>query len=317
MIAAGKYKFGESAKKHLVRILRTNIVVRVGGGWETIDSFLNQHDPCRVSSKGNIESILASLPKPGEGLGLMSASLTKNRTVLGFKETVKTVRTMQSCAGTFEQVSKSETDTDFAHANGPSRMAPERSQTKSMSAKEKTVTRAGSSERTMFSPVINTSYKGRGRSVDSATPSKSSTPTAKSTPVRQSSLRVPSAVTRSSSFVKEGNKIPLRKSKSYTIESGKSKLLEGSGGMRPKSGDKPALSDRFSTFTPEKGVKRSESDSNIQTKRRSGIPVAKGRTLSRSASGESSGRTPGGVSTFGTRATSSKLGKLKNLSNDS
>ena len=69
MVSAGKYKFGEMQKKHLVRILRTNIVVRVGGGWETMESFLNQHDPCRVTGKGNIESILASLPKPGEALG--------------------------------------------------------------------------------------------------------------------------------------------------------------------------------------------------------------------------------------------------------
>ena len=155
------------------------------------------------------------------------------------------------------------------------------------------------------------------RSANSTTPSKSITPStpAKSTPARQSSLRVPAPVSRSSSFVKEGNKIPLRKSKSYTVDSDKSKLLEG-GRMRPKSGDKPALSDRFSTFTPEKGVKRSESDSNIQ-KRKSGIPVAKSRTLSRSASGESSGKSPGGISTFGTRATSSKLGTLKNLRKDS
>ena len=69
MVSAGKYKFGEMQKKHLVRILRTNIVVRVGGGWETMESFLNQHDPCRVTGKGNIESILANLPKPGEALG--------------------------------------------------------------------------------------------------------------------------------------------------------------------------------------------------------------------------------------------------------
>ena len=69
MVSAGKYKFGEMQKKHLVRILRTNIVVRVGGGWETMESFLNQHDPCRVTGKGNVESILANLPKPGEALG--------------------------------------------------------------------------------------------------------------------------------------------------------------------------------------------------------------------------------------------------------
>ena len=53
----------------------------------------------------------------------MSANLTKTRTVLGFKETVKNTTKVQSCVGTTESVVETETDTDFAHAKGTNRFA--------------------------------------------------------------------------------------------------------------------------------------------------------------------------------------------------
>ena len=40
-------KFGESHLKRLVRILQTEVMVRVGGGWEDLESFVRKHDPCR------------------------------------------------------------------------------------------------------------------------------------------------------------------------------------------------------------------------------------------------------------------------------
>lgn len=40
-------QFGESQKLRLVRILRSTVMVRVGGGWEPLDEFLQKHDPCR------------------------------------------------------------------------------------------------------------------------------------------------------------------------------------------------------------------------------------------------------------------------------
>ena len=72
MVSGGKYKFGELDKQHLVRMMRTNIMIRVGGGWETLVNFLNLHDPCRVSSKGVVDTMLANLPKPGEALGKLT-----------------------------------------------------------------------------------------------------------------------------------------------------------------------------------------------------------------------------------------------------
>ena len=41
------YHFGDSQKKCLVRILRSNVMVRVGGGWQSLVEYLTKHDPCR------------------------------------------------------------------------------------------------------------------------------------------------------------------------------------------------------------------------------------------------------------------------------
>ena len=40
-------QFGDSQRPYLVRILRTTVMVRVGGGWITLTEFLQKHDPCR------------------------------------------------------------------------------------------------------------------------------------------------------------------------------------------------------------------------------------------------------------------------------
>ncbi|VEN53624.1 unnamed protein product [Callosobruchus maculatus] len=46
-VGEGKYRFGESQKLRLVRILRSTVMVRVGGGWVALDEFLLKNDPCR------------------------------------------------------------------------------------------------------------------------------------------------------------------------------------------------------------------------------------------------------------------------------
>lgn len=43
-------QFGESQKLRLVRILRSTVMVRVGGGWVALDEFLLKNDPCRGES---------------------------------------------------------------------------------------------------------------------------------------------------------------------------------------------------------------------------------------------------------------------------
>ncbi|KAM5163309.1 dystonin isoform 1-T1 [Mantella aurantiaca] len=46
-------KFGDSQQLRLVRILRSTVMVRVGGGWMALDEFLVKNDPCRVHHHGS------------------------------------------------------------------------------------------------------------------------------------------------------------------------------------------------------------------------------------------------------------------------
>ncbi|KTF95279.1 hypothetical protein cypCar_00002954, partial [Cyprinus carpio] len=48
-IGENKYRFGDSQQLRLVRILRSTVMVRVGGGWMALDEFLVKNDPCRVT----------------------------------------------------------------------------------------------------------------------------------------------------------------------------------------------------------------------------------------------------------------------------
>ncbi|KAH7645757.1 microtubule-actin cross-linking factor 1-like protein [Dermatophagoides farinae] len=54
-IDEGKYRFGDSQKLRLVRILRSTVMVRVGGGWVSLSDFLLKHDPCRAKGRTNVE----------------------------------------------------------------------------------------------------------------------------------------------------------------------------------------------------------------------------------------------------------------------
>ncbi|KAM9320092.1 GAS2-like protein 2 [Gastrophryne carolinensis] len=49
-VSEGKYKVGESNTLIFVRILRNHVMVRVGGGWDTLEHYLDKHDPCRCTS---------------------------------------------------------------------------------------------------------------------------------------------------------------------------------------------------------------------------------------------------------------------------
>uniref|UniRef100_UPI00398E582B GAS2-like protein 2A n=1 Tax=Pristiophorus japonicus TaxID=55135 RepID=UPI00398E582B len=49
-VSEGKYKVGDSNTLIFVRILRNHVMVRVGGGWDTLEHYLDKHDPCRCTS---------------------------------------------------------------------------------------------------------------------------------------------------------------------------------------------------------------------------------------------------------------------------
>eukprot|EP00095_Tigriopus_kingsejongensis_P009126 maker-scaffold595_size129005-snap-gene-0.20 protein:Tk09126 transcript:maker-scaffold595_size129005-snap-gene-0.20-mRNA-1 annotation:"hypothetical protein TcasGA2_TC015122" len=46
-VSEGKYRIGDTKVLIFVRILRNHVMVRVGGGWDTLQHYLDKHDPCR------------------------------------------------------------------------------------------------------------------------------------------------------------------------------------------------------------------------------------------------------------------------------
>merc|ERR1711892_195175 len=48
-VGDGKYQIGNSKALIYMRILRNHVMVRVGGGWDTLENYLNKHDPCRCN----------------------------------------------------------------------------------------------------------------------------------------------------------------------------------------------------------------------------------------------------------------------------
>uniref|UniRef100_A0A8C8ZWP1 Growth arrest specific 2 like 1 n=1 Tax=Prolemur simus TaxID=1328070 RepID=A0A8C8ZWP1_PROSS len=57
-VSEGKYRVGDSSLLIFVRVLRSHVMVRVGGGWDTLEHYLDKHDPCRCSSTAH------RLPQP-------------------------------------------------------------------------------------------------------------------------------------------------------------------------------------------------------------------------------------------------------------
>ncbi|KAL0267350.1 UNVERIFIED_CONTAM: hypothetical protein PYX00_009642 [Menopon gallinae] len=49
-VSEGKYRIGDTKVLIFVRILRSHVMVRVGGGWDTLSHYLDKHDPCRCRS---------------------------------------------------------------------------------------------------------------------------------------------------------------------------------------------------------------------------------------------------------------------------
>ncbi|CAH3155672.1 unnamed protein product, partial [Pocillopora meandrina] len=76
-VAENKYRFGDSQKMRLVRILRSTVMVRVGGGWETLEEFLLKNEPSKATGRTNIE-LREQLSRP-EGVTQTMGAFTSKR----------------------------------------------------------------------------------------------------------------------------------------------------------------------------------------------------------------------------------------------
>ncbi|KAJ7997012.1 hypothetical protein DPEC_G00224500 [Dallia pectoralis] len=77
-MSMGKYRVGDSSTLIFVRILRNHVMVRVGGGWDTLQHYLDKHDPCRCTSISHkfsqrsgtpVHEIKGRLPGRSDGQG--------------------------------------------------------------------------------------------------------------------------------------------------------------------------------------------------------------------------------------------------------
>ncbi|XP_074016985.1 GAS2-like protein 2 [Numenius arquata] len=62
-ISEGKYRVGDSDTLIFVRILREHVMVRVGGGWDTLEHYLDKHDPCRCTSLSHKQALKTRSPQ--------------------------------------------------------------------------------------------------------------------------------------------------------------------------------------------------------------------------------------------------------------
>ncbi|CAG9791152.1 unnamed protein product [Diatraea saccharalis] len=75
-VSEGKYRIGDTRLLIFVRILRSHVMVRVGGGWDTLAHYLDKHDPCRCRAQHRT-SLSARLARPKHDLA--GATVTYER----------------------------------------------------------------------------------------------------------------------------------------------------------------------------------------------------------------------------------------------
>ncbi|KAI5765801.1 GAS2L2 [Gulo gulo luscus] len=63
-VSEGKYRVGDSNTLIFIRILRNHVMVRVGGGWDTLSHYLDKHDPCRCTSLSHKTGSFQKPPVP-------------------------------------------------------------------------------------------------------------------------------------------------------------------------------------------------------------------------------------------------------------
>ncbi|XP_061162738.1 GAS2-like protein 2A [Saccostrea echinata] len=63
-VGEGKYKIGDSQTLVFVRILRKHVMIRVGGGWDTLEHYLDKHDPCRCGFSGHRNTPVPQSQRP-------------------------------------------------------------------------------------------------------------------------------------------------------------------------------------------------------------------------------------------------------------
>ncbi|XP_030386456.1 GAS2-like protein pickled eggs [Scaptodrosophila lebanonensis] len=82
-VSEGKYRIGDTKVLIFVRILRSHVMVRVGGGWDTLAHYLDKHDPCRCRAQHRTSVAARLIPRStnptGNGIELHKAQVIFER----------------------------------------------------------------------------------------------------------------------------------------------------------------------------------------------------------------------------------------------
>lgn len=80
-VSEGKYRIGDTKVLIFVRVLRSHVMVRVGGGWDTLSHYLDKHDPCRcrTAHRTAVSSKLVGIKSGGQALELTHAQVHYER----------------------------------------------------------------------------------------------------------------------------------------------------------------------------------------------------------------------------------------------
>lgn len=78
-VSEGKYKVGDSSALIFIRVLRTHVMVRVGGGWDTLEHYLDKHDPCRCAAFAHRYHQAKASGQGGQGAHSKSSSAHSSR----------------------------------------------------------------------------------------------------------------------------------------------------------------------------------------------------------------------------------------------
>ncbi|XP_076682057.1 GAS2-like protein pickled eggs isoform X1 [Andrena cerasifolii] len=102
-VSEGKYRIGDTKVLIFVRILRSHVMVRVGGGWDTLSHYLDKHDPCRCRTSHRSMISAKLIQKAGGSFDLGSAQVHYERSPPRTRRS--SASSVGSCAGTPPQQS--------------------------------------------------------------------------------------------------------------------------------------------------------------------------------------------------------------------
>ncbi|XP_065363970.1 GAS2-like protein pickled eggs [Calliphora vicina] len=102
-VSEGKYRIGDTKVLIFVRILRSHVMVRVGGGWDTLSHYLDKHDPCRCKAQHRSSVAARLIPRANQqtnGIELHKAQVIFERSPPTTRKMISNINANTSNANT-------------------------------------------------------------------------------------------------------------------------------------------------------------------------------------------------------------------------